>query len=73
MVTADGADLGEMLVERGLARSHGQAAASPAAGRTAAELRGRYDTLEAKAKKQKAGAWGPEADKPTQLLPRYEE
>lgn len=68
VTTADGEDLGEMLVERGLARSHGEDAALP--GKSAASLRSRYDNLEAKAKKQKAGAWGPEAGKPTQLLSR---
>lgn len=42
--TADGEDLGEMLVSRGLARGFGEDAAPP--GETAAALRAKYGRLE---------------------------
>lgn len=58
ITTADG-DLGEMLLERGLARSHGQAASLP--GQTAKALWQKYDRAQANAKTAKMGAWGKEA------------
>jgi endonuclease YncB( thermonuclease family) len=65
--TADGEDLGEMLVSRGLARSHGEDAATPDS--KAGDLRDRYDALEAKARSEKVGAWGNGASVPTMALP----
>lgn len=54
--TADGEDLGEMLVSRGLARSHGDAAAPPE--KKVGELRSKYNRLEEKARRERLGAWG---------------
>jgi len=56
VTTADGQDLGELLVAEGLARSYGVAAAPP--GKRIEQLRRRYDTLEARAKAARLGAWG---------------
>lgn len=56
VVTADGEDLGEMLVSRGLARSHGQDAKTP--NQSATSLRQKYDRLEARARREAVGAWG---------------
>lgn len=64
--TADGEDLGEMLVSRGLARSFGEDAAPP--GETAAALRAKYDRLEAGARRERLGAWGDDAATPTREL-----
>jgi endonuclease YncB( thermonuclease family) len=64
--TADGDDLGEMLVSRGLARSFGEDASPP--GKTASALRSTYDSLEAKAKRERLGAWGEGAATPTMEL-----
>ena len=64
--TADGDDLGEMLVSRGLARSFGQAAAP--AGKSVSTLRSKYDRLEAKARRERVGAWGEGAATPTMEL-----
>lgn len=64
--TADGEDLGEMLVSRGLARSFGEDAAPP--GKTASALRSKYDRLEANARRQRLGAWGDGAATPTMEL-----
>ena len=64
--TADGEDLGEMLVSRGLARSFGVDAA--ATGKSAASLRSKYDRLEAKARSERLGAWGEDAATPTMEL-----
>lgn len=64
--TADGEDLGEMLVSRGLARSFGTAAAPP--GKNADALRKDYDRLEAKARRERLGAWGDGAAAPTMEL-----
>ncbi len=66
-ITIDGADLGEMLLERGLARSHGQAAAPP--GQSAKALWQKYDRAQAKAKTARGGAWGEDATRPTLGLP----
>jgi len=65
--TADGEDLGEMLVSRGLARSFGEDA-SPPSGGSASSLRSKYDRLEAKAKRERLGAWGDGAATPTMEL-----
>jgi endonuclease YncB( thermonuclease family) len=64
--TADGEDLGEMLVSRGLARSFGEDASPP--GESASSLRSQYDRLEAKAKRERLGAWGDGAAVPTMEL-----
>lgn len=65
--TADGEDLGEMLLSRGLARSFGEAAASPR--ESSQSLRKKYDRLEAKARSERLGAWGDSAAMPTTALP----
>jgi endonuclease YncB( thermonuclease family) len=67
ITTADGEDLGEMLVSRGLARSFGEAAAPP--GETTQRLRSKYDRLEAKARSARLGAWGDGSTVPTLALP----
>ncbi len=67
VTAADGADLGEMLLERGLARSHGQAASPP--GQSAKALWQKYDRAQARAKTARAGAWGGDASRPTLGLP----
>lgn len=67
VTTADGEDLGEMLVSRGLARSFGEDAAPPRA--TVAALRSKYDKLEEKARRDRLGAWGDGAATPTIELP----
>ncbi len=64
--TADGEDLAEMLISRGLARSFGEDA-SPA-GEKASDLRAKYDRLEAKARSARLGAWGDDAAVPTMEL-----
>ena len=64
--TADGEDLGEMLVSRGLARSFGEDAAPP--GKSAPALRSTYDRLEANARRERLGAWGEGAATPTMEL-----
>ena len=64
--TADGEDLGEMLVSRGLTRSFGEDAAPP--GETATALRAKYGRLEAKARRERIGAWGEGAATPTMEL-----
>ena len=56
VTTADGKDLGEVLVSRGLARAFG-APAVPA-GKTSEDLRSKYDKLEQAARRGKLGAWG---------------
>lgn len=68
VTTADGEDLGEMLVSQGLARSHSEDAATP--NSKADDLRDRYDAFEAKARSEKTGAWGGGASVPTMALPR---
>jgi competence protein ComEA len=65
--TADGEDLGEMLVSRGLARSFGQTASGPEG--SASSLRAKYDRLEARARREGVGAWGGEAGARTIELP----
>ena len=69
--TADGEDLGEMLVSRGLARSFGEDAAPP--GKSASALRSKYDRLEANARRERLGAWGDGAASPTMELADQEE
>ncbi len=64
--TADGEDLGEMLVSRGMARSFGEDAAPP--GKTSSALRSKYDRLEANARRERLGAWGDSAAEPTMEL-----
>jgi endonuclease YncB( thermonuclease family) len=61
--TADGEDLGEMLVSRGLARSFGETASGPEG--SASSLRAKYDRLQAKAQRERVGAWGEGAATPT--------
>jgi len=67
VTTADGEDLGEMLVSRGLARSFGEDAAPPRG--TVRALRDKYDRLEAKARQGRLGSWGDWAVTPTIALP----
>lgn len=67
VTTAEGEDLGEMLISRGLARSFGEAAATPRESVRA--LRDKYDRLEAKARRERLGAWGDGAAIPTIALP----
>lgn len=64
--TADGEDLAEMLISRGMARSFGEDAAPP--GESASALRSKYDRLEAKARRERIGAWGDDAAVPTMEL-----
>ncbi len=64
--TADGEDLAEMLISRGMARSYGEDAAPP--GESARALRSKYDRLEAKARRERVGAWGDGAAVPTMEL-----
>lgn len=54
ITTADGQDLGEMLVSRGLARSYGEAVPP---GRSSDARRPNYDALQGKARGQRLGAW----------------
>lgn len=67
ITTADGQDLGEVLLQRGLARSHGQSAAPP--DDSIAALWSKYDAAQAQAKAAKVGAWGENAESPTMALP----
>ena len=69
--TADGEDLGEMLVSRGMARSFGEDAATPS--ESASDLRAKYDRLEAKARRERVGAWGDGAATPTMELANQED
>jgi endonuclease YncB( thermonuclease family) len=66
VTTADGEDLGEMLVSRGLARSFGEDASTDRD--SSWELRAKYDRLEAKARRERLGAWGDGAAVPTMEL-----
>jgi endonuclease YncB( thermonuclease family) len=68
--TADGEDLGEALVSRGLARSYGETASGPQG--SASSLRATYDRLEAKARNGKLGAWGQDSTAPILALPERE-
>ena len=56
ITTSAKTDLGSVLVSSGLARAFGAAGSPPTA--TIAELRNRYDSLQAEAKRGKLGAWG---------------
>ena len=58
VTTGDGKDLGEVLLENGLARSYGMPANPP--GRSAAELKAKYDLLEEKARRAKLGIYSAE-------------
>jgi endonuclease YncB( thermonuclease family) len=66
VTTADGEDLGEMLISRGMARSFGEDAATDR--ESSSELRAKYDRLEAKARRERLGAWGDGAAVPTMEL-----
>ncbi len=66
VTTADGEDLGEMLVSRGLARSFGEDASTDR--ESSSELRAKYDQLEGKARRERLGAWGDGAAVPTMEL-----
>jgi endonuclease YncB( thermonuclease family) len=66
VTTADGEDLGEMLVSRGLARSFGEDASTDR--ESSSELRAKYDRLEAEALRERLGAWGDGAAAPTMEL-----
>jgi endonuclease YncB( thermonuclease family) len=57
IITADGRDLNELLVENGLARIHGTRTAL-FDGRDSLQYRARLAELEAQAKREKRGAWG---------------
>lgn len=65
--TADGEDLGEMLVSRGLARSFGEDASTPT--QSARSRREKYNRLEEKARRDRLGAWGEGSATPTIALP----
>jgi competence ComEA-like helix-hairpin-helix protein len=54
--TADGEDLGELLLAAGWARSYGMKAATKTS--TAAQLQERYDRLEKEARRSGVGIWG---------------
>jgi DNA uptake protein ComE-like DNA-binding protein len=54
--TAEGEDLGEMLLAAGWARSYGMKAATKSS--SAAQLQQRYDRLEQKARRAGVGIWG---------------
>ena len=54
--TADGEDLGELLLAAGWARSYGMKAATKSS--SAAQLQQRYDRLEQKARRAGVGIWG---------------
>jgi DNA uptake protein ComE-like DNA-binding protein len=54
--TADGKDLGELLLAAGWARSYGMKAATKSS--SAAQLQQRYDRLEQKARRAGVGIWG---------------
>jgi DNA uptake protein ComE-like DNA-binding protein len=54
--TADGEDLGELLLAAGWARSYGMKAATKSS--PAAQLQQRYDRLEQKARRAGVGIWG---------------
>lgn len=69
--TADGQDLGELLLSRGMARSFGNAAAPP--GKSVSVLRGKYDRIEGKARAERVGAWGKDATQPTLELSSSED
>jgi endonuclease YncB( thermonuclease family) len=71
VTTADGEDLGEMLVSRGLARSFGEDASTDRD--SSSELRAKYDRLEAKARRERLGAWGDGAAVPTMELSNSED
>lgn len=58
VTTSDGEDLGELLVENGLARSFGTAANAPGKESTAG-MRARYDALEQSARKKQLGIYSP--------------
>lgn len=58
ITTAGGRDLGELLVENGLARSYGAVEAPP--GKQVASLRKKYDQLEESARSKKVGVYSPE-------------
>ena len=70
VTTADGDDLGEALVSRGLARSFGETASGPRG--SADSLRSKYDRLERSARSQRLGAWGKDSTAPTLALPEKE-
>ena len=71
VTTADGKDLGELLLDQGLARSHGEAVSLP--GKDEKYLWRKYDSAQAKAKTAKLGAWGEGAAAPTMALPQPSE
>lgn len=58
ITTSDGKDLGEILLENGLAWSVGMPANPP--GQSSTSLKARYDLLEARAKRAKYGIYSPE-------------
>jgi len=70
VTTADGDDLGEALVSRGLARSFGETASGPRG--SADSLRSKYDRLERSARSQRLGAWGKDSTAATLALPEKE-
>ncbi len=57
VTTAEGKDLGEILVGNGLARSYGMKTDLP--GRSAASIKAKYDLLEARAKRAQIGIYSP--------------
>jgi endonuclease YncB( thermonuclease family) len=63
--TADGKDLGELLLAAGWARSYGMKAATKSSSAT--QLQQRYDRLEQKARRAGVGIWG-DADGAVEVL-----
>jgi endonuclease YncB( thermonuclease family) len=59
VLTQGGKDLGELLLEHGLARSHGKEVKVPPQIMKQNNLRKHYDTIEKRVKSQGLGAWGP--------------
>jgi endonuclease YncB( thermonuclease family) len=55
VTTSKGEDLGEILLEHGLARSHGRDAEAPT---VRSDLQGKYDRIADRIKRGNVGAWG---------------
>lgn len=56
VITADGRDLGEWLIENGLGRAHGAKRAGPD-GRSSVAIQQALEKLEAEARRQRKGIW----------------
>jgi endonuclease YncB( thermonuclease family) len=55
VTTSKGEDLGEVLLEHGLARSHGRNTSAPSIRN---DLQDKYDRIAERSKRQRIGAWG---------------